>query len=334
MKAIIPAAGTGQRMRPFTFTKPKPLITVAGKPIICHILDSLEGIVDEVVIVVGYMKEKLMAFLTNHYTDKIKFTFVHQEERLGLGHAISLALERTGADPVIITLGDELFTMRYGDMIKIHQAASQRADATLGIKKVTVPTRYGVVELEGSRIIHMEEKPPKPKTNLAIAGVYIIENTSLLKQCLAEQLSRENDKEYELTDALQLMIEKGSRINSFLISEWYDCGRPEMLINVNSLLLNKSVTMIESPVENTIIVDPVIIGPGCEIKNSSIGPYVSVDRDTTIVGCQLESTIVGSNTVIENQLLRDSIVGDSVKLIGKRKRVLVGDSTEIIEKRW
>lgn len=334
MKAIIPAAGAGSRMRPFTFAKPKPLINVAGKPIICHILDSLKGPVDEVIIVVGYMKEKLISFLTDRYENTFRFTFVEQEERIGLGHAAYLALCEAGDEPVLITLGDELFTMNYGEMVDLHRRPGTGFDATLGVKRVKNPTRYGVAVLDGSRIVEMEEKPEKPKTDVALAGVYIVENTAMLRECLRENLSQESEREYQLTDGLQSMLDKGASIDSFFIGEWYDCGMPDMLLNVNSLLLNKSGTTIESPVEKTIIVDPVIIGPGCEISGSSIGPHVTIDRNTCIDGCQLESTIVGAYSEIRNQLLKDSIIGDYVRLIGKRKQMRVGDRTEIVEKRW
>jgi len=329
MKVIIPAAGAGQRLRPFTFSKPKPLITVAGRPIICHILDSLEGIVEDVVIVVGYMKEKLTSFLTRYYQNKFNFTFVDQEERLGLGHAIHLALPYANGEPVLITLGDEFFTMGFDEMIKFHREGGPGRDATLGTKKVKDASRYGVAELDGTRIIRMEEKPEHPTTDNALAGLYIIENTPLLQECLSELILRETGREYELTDGLQLMIEKGALIDSFLIEEWYDCGRPEMLVEVNSLLLGKEGTSIKSPLHNTIIENPVIIGTGCVIRDSVIGPNVSIDRDTRIINCNMEDTIIGTGTVIENEILTDSIIGDFVKLTGKKNRMHVGDSTEI-----
>ena len=329
MKAIIPAAGAGQRLRPFTFSKPKPLITVAGRPIICHILDSLEGIVRDVVIVVGYMKEKLTSFLSEYYQDKFNFTFVDQEQRLGLGHAIHLALPYINGEPALITLGDEFFTMGFDEMIEVHRQGGPGRDATLGTKKVKDASRYGIAELEGTRILRMEEKPEHPTTEIALAGLYIIENTLLLEDCLSELISGEVDREYELTDGLQLMIEKGAWIDSFHIDEWYDCGRPEMLVEVNSLLLGKEGTSIRSPLHNTIIEEPVIIDAGCVISDSVIGPNVSIDSDTKIINCNIENSIIGTGTVIENEILTDSIIGDFVRLMGKKKRMHVGDSTDI-----
>jgi glucose-1-phosphate thymidylyltransferase len=317
-------------MRPFTHTKPKPLISIAGKPIIAHILDSLEGVVKEVIIIVGYKREQITEFLDNNYTDKFTFHYVPQEETLGLGHAVYLGLKDHLDEPVLITLGDEFFEMDYKEMTNLHNNAKP-CDGTLGIKHVDDPRQYGVVTLEGDVIIELEEKPEHPKSQNAISGVYFLEDTKGLYDNLHEMITTTESVNYQLTDALQMMVDKGSKLKSFDIkSDWYDCGRPEMLLNVNQLLLGKSGSKEQSQHKDTVIIDPVIINPGCKIERSVIGPNVSIDSGTVIENCLIRNSVIGQQCEIRSKILKDSVIGDEVKLKGKSDKMNVGESTEMV----
>jgi glucose-1-phosphate thymidylyltransferase len=342
MKALIPAAGAGTRLLPFTHTRPKPLIFVAGKPILGHILESLKGVVDEVVIIVGYMKEKLMEFVDGHYGEHFKVTYVEQKRRLGLGHAILLGKEAVGDEPVLITLGDEVFGITFKQMVDIHDGLGDCA-ASLGIKEVDNPSNYGVVELEGGRITRLVEKPADPPASTAIAGVYIVNDSPALWGALeglaAPKMSAENGgnsdscgvvrEEIQLTDGLQRMVEGGHTLMSFQLDEWYDAGRPNMLLDVNEVLLEQLGSSVRCEPENSVVIEPSSIEAGCRVVNSVVGPNVSVAEGTVIENCILRRTIVGAGSYLENISLTDTIIGDGVKLRGNPRRMNVGDSTEI-----
>jgi glucose-1-phosphate thymidylyltransferase len=238
MKVLIPAAGQGVRLKPHTLTRPKPMIYVAGKPIIGHILDNLKGLFDDIVIIVGYMKDKLIEYVDNNYSNDFKISYVEQTEILGLGHAVYMGKEKVGNDPVLITLGDEFFGMSYEDMLSAHQKLLPAA-CTMGVKHVENPSHYGVVELVDGKVTKLIEKPLDPPTDLAISGVYFVEDTSLLWSCLEELMAQEETQIYQLTDALQMMVDKNAEFKLFEVPDWYDCGQPEMLLDVNHLLLDK-----------------------------------------------------------------------------------------------
>ncbi len=328
--ALIPAAGKGERLRPLTHTKPKPLVFVAGKPIIGHMLDDLQGTVKEVVVVVGYMKELLIEYLEENYSDRFDLHYVEQKKRLGLGHAIKMAVDAHGENKrYLVTLGDEFFGIPYSDMIKSHEKYGD-CDASLGIKTVDDPRGYGIVELQGEKIVHLEEKPEKPRANTAIAGVYIINNTPLLNQCLDQVVDKHKDGEIQLTDALQLMIDKNADLRSFDVPVWYDCGRPEMLLRVNQVLLDQlEIDNGHDGLVDSVVIPPSYIAPGCEIKRSVIGPYVSVAQGARITDSVIRESIVGKNTNLENIVMSESIIGDGVQLSEKSAKVNIGEDTVI-----
>ncbi|NMB46994.1 MAG: NTP transferase domain-containing protein, partial [Firmicutes bacterium] len=222
MKAILPVAGVGSRLRPQTHTVPKALVHVAGKPILGHILDSLQPTgIDEVVLVVGYLGEKIVDYVKSTYDLRVQV--VEQEERLGLGHAIFLTRECIQADePVLIVLGD---TIVQADL----RSVLQRRTTAIGVREVDHPSNFGVVQLEGNRITKLIEKPKEPPTNLAVVGVYYIENSDLLFRSLAGIIEEDirMGGEFQLTDGLQRMIDHGEPMEVFNVEDWLDCGNPE-----------------------------------------------------------------------------------------------------------
>jgi glucose-1-phosphate thymidylyltransferase len=227
MRAIIPVAGEGSRLRPHTYTLPKVLINVAGKPIIGHILDKIihDGF-NEATIVIGYMGEKIIKYVTSNYT--LKVDFVEQEERLGLAHSIYIARETIPDEPVLIILGDTIFDVDLKPVISGKYTS-------LGVKYVEDPRRFGVVQNSGEFASKLIEKPDTPISNLALVGLYWIKNTKVLKKSLTEIVEGEikTRGEYQLTDALQKMIDSGEKITTFNVEGWYDCGNPETLLSTN-----------------------------------------------------------------------------------------------------
>jgi len=333
-KALIPAAGIGTRLKPFTFTKPKPMVYVAGKQIIGHILDNLIGAVDEVHIVVGYLKEKLMSYVDENYSQHFRIHYIEQQERKGLGHAVYQARDSIRNSPLLITLGDEIFDMRYSEMIATFEQDCRERDfiGSLGVKMVDRPQRYGIVELGEHGVERVVEKPEHPRSNLALAGVYLFENSNVIFNYLDKLINEKDIRtkgEYQLTDAIQLLIEDGHGFGTFQIDYWYDCGRPSMLLNVNRLLLEKSGSRVEVDVKNSVIIPPTIIGKDCRIENSVIGPYVSIAAGTEVERCVIANSIIGTQTRLEHLNLSESIIGDEAVLEGSVQKMNIGENTKI-----
>jgi glucose-1-phosphate thymidylyltransferase len=333
--ALIPAAGSGVRLRPFTFTRPKPLIYVAGKPILGHILDGLVGVVDEVTVIVGYMADKVEDYCLRTYGDVLEFNFVPQEERLGLGHAVLHGKGHVSDGGLLITLGDEIFGMAYSDMVKAHEA-NQPCNASVGLKRVADPRNYGVVELDDvGRIVAMVEKPEHPTTDTALAGVYIFERSDELFEALEDVIRRDikTRGEYQLTDAMQLMSQDSMVFKGFIIDKWYDCGRPEMLLEVNRRLLQDSPPANHvddaAQLEQSVVVPPVAIEGECIVKRSVIGPYVTLGRGSQIRDSVLRSCILAEECDVRNVVLHEAVLADRVEIRGRSHRMTVGEQTLI-----
>lgn len=339
MKVLIPAAGQGVRLKPHTLTRPKPMIYVAGKPIIGHILDNLKGLFKDIVIIVGYMKDKLITYVDANYSEFFNIEYVEQVDQLGLGHAVYMGKEKIGPSPMLITLGDEFFGMSYSEMLEEHKKLMS-AGCSLGVKHVPNPSHYGVVEESAGKVTKLVEKPKKPATDLAIAGVYLVEDTDMLWECLEMVMGiGEGDESqatnklapvnYQLTDALQLMVERGSEFKTFMVPDWYDCGRPEMLLEINQILLDKYSSENRGVIRRCVLIDPVQISENCKLEDSIIGPHVSIAEGTVIQNSIIKNTIIGSGSEIKNMVLSASIINDEVVMHGRGQTVNVGENSEI-----
>ncbi|MGD0339248.1 MAG: sugar phosphate nucleotidyltransferase [Bacteroidota bacterium] len=321
MKAIIPVAGVGSRLRPHTYTLPKVLLNVAGKPIIGHIIDKLiETGIDNATVIVGYMGDKIREYITNHYD--IHVDFVEQEERFGLGHSIYIARETLPSEPVLIILGDTIFDVDLVPIIKQNESA-------LGVKWVEDPRRFGIAEVDHGYIKNLIEKPEHPTSNLALVGLYYITNTRLLIESVT-QLVKENIRtknEYQLTDALQLMISKGERIKTFHVEGWYDCGKPETLLETNRHLLDKYPSKPSH--DGIVVIPPVFISKKCTISHSVIGPYATIADGAVVRDAIIRNSIISEDAQVQGALLENSIVGNNATVRGVWKRINVGDSSEI-----
>jgi glucose-1-phosphate thymidylyltransferase len=330
MKIVIPAAGAGKRLYPHTYTKPKPMVFVAGKPIIGHILDKAIAMKPrEVVIVVGYMKDRLIDYVSENYQRKFrKITYVSQDEQLGLGHSIYVAREAVGDSPVMIALGDMIFKGGYKEFADLHKG-NGACSGSIGVKEIDNPRHYGIVTLDQEcRVKNLVEKPRRSASKLGIAGVYFIEDTPALFRALEEIVQCRNGGEIQLTDALQRSVEQGADYRTFEVNSWYDCGRPASLLEVNRLLLAELKPKWKR-VEKSIIIDPVSIGRDVTIENSIIGPNVSISDNSTISNSIVEDSIVGFHSEVRHMMLRQSIVGDGVVLAGKSNSLNIGDSSTI-----
>lgn len=323
MQALLPVAGVGTRLRPHTHTLPKALVPVAGKPILGHILDELIPLgIDEVVLVVGYLGDKIVQYVSSHYGLKVRF--VEQQERLGLGHAVYLAQSALHLDePVLIVLGDTIFRAKLAPVLAGKVSA-------LGVRPVDDPTKFGIVELdEHHRIRRLVEKPAHPTSNLAIVGLYYVQHPDRLMAALDEVIRRDQrvKGEYQLTDGLQHMIEAGDEWDTFPVDEWYDCGNPQTLLTTNHVLLAENGHPY--PPGKNIVIPPVSIAPSAQLENSVIGPYVSIGDDVIVRHSIVRESILNEGCRVENVVLSDSLVGEHAVVAGSFTSLNIGDSSEI-----
>lgn len=321
MKAVIPVAGEGTRLRPHTHTVPKPLLRVAGKPILGHILDDVVDLgISGIVLIVGYRGREIVEYVRRNYD--IDVSVVEQTERLGLGHAIFVSREYVGDEPVLIMLGDSIFK---GDLRGMVGAGGNY----IGVKRVSEPQRFGIVEIEEGRIVSLVEKPDWPKSDLAVVGVYCIEDSAALYGSLETIINSgiRTKGEFQLTDALNRMIDDGVVIKAFEVEGWFDCGKPETLLETNRALLEIASPKIEIP--GTILIQPVHIAPDVEVDSSIIGPYVSIAGASVVKKSIVRNSIIGENALVEDALLDSSLIGDNAVVKGMFKKLNVGDSSEI-----
>jgi glucose-1-phosphate thymidylyltransferase len=321
MRAIIPVAGIGTRLRPHTFTVPKVLLNVAGKPIIGHILDKIiEAGFSEATIIVGYLGEMIKEYVHTNY--KIKVDFVEQEEQLGLGHAIYISRRTFSHDPILIILGDTIFDVDLKSMVRNDQTQ-------IGVKTVDDPRRFGVAEITGGLISKLVEKPESPKSNLALVGLYYITKPQLLINCL-EKMIQNNIRtkgEFQLTDALQMMIEQNEKMNPFAIEGWFDCGKPETLLSTNRHLLEHQP--VPRPLKDVLIKPPAFISPTAKVTNAIIGPNATIAEGATVENTIVRNSIISEGATVINTLIEDSIIGKNAVIRGNYKRINIGDSSEL-----
>lgn len=323
MIAIIPVAGVGTRLRPHTHTAPKPLLHVAGKPILGHILDQLAHLSPEkVVFVVGHMGDQIIDYVRREYD--YDTLFIEQTDLAGLGFAVSLALEHTGQEETLILLGDTIIDC---DL----QALVSAGHNVLGLKSVDDPTRFGIAEVESGRIVRLVEKPEQPASDLAIVGVYYIRDTAVLRSELQYLMQHKMTSrgEYQITDALQRMIERGCTLLPFTIENWYDCGKKETLLATNRALLATAPQMVGG--EGAVFVPPVFVAPDAVVEGAIIGPFVSIGPGARVRNCIVRDSIISAGARVSDILLEGSLVGNGTELRGHFKKFNVGDDSEVTD---
>lgn len=322
MRAVIPVAGIGTRLKPHTYTTPKVLLNVGGKPMLGHILDKLleEG-VHKSTFVIGHLGDQIKDYVIKSYPS-IKADFIQQNKMEGLGHAIYTAIPTFDDKEIFIILGDTVFDVYLKDVFKSKQSS-------LGVKKVDDPSRFGVAVLENGYIKKLVEKPTTPVSNLALVGLYYIANSDALVKSLNNLVKKDirTKGELQLTDALQMMLDDGEKIKTFEVNGWYDCGKPETLLSTNKFLLDQKSST--KKFDNVVVNLPVYIADDAKIENSVIGPYATIDKGCVIKESVIKNSIVGSNSQVSKAMLNGSIIGNNTIVKGAFKRLNIGDSTEI-----
>ncbi len=321
MKVVIPAAGIGKRLRPFTYTKPKALLPVAGKPIIAHIIDGLKGLpIEEVIIVIGYMGERIQEYFHNFKDFKISYAI--QKEFEGLGHAVYQAKKFVGSAPVLIILGDTVFDVDY-------KKFTEADTGVIGVKEVDNPGRFGIAEMDGQIVKKVVEKPETPSSNLAIVGIYYFPDSAFLFNAIEENIKKDKRTkgEIQLTDAIQVMIDRGEKLTVKRIQGWFDCGKVETLIDTNRFLLSKE--NFYPKIEGSLIIPPVYIGENTQVKNVVLGPYVSIGNRAIIKDAIIKNSIVDNGAKLRGILMKNSFIGENACIEKELDVLVIGDNSEI-----
>ena len=324
MKVIIPLAGKGTRLRPHTHVTPKPLLEVAGKPVMSYILDDLErlGGVGQIVYITGHLKERVEEYVKGHY--HFPSVFVEQVVQNGTASAVQLAREYVD-EPVLIIFVDTIFD---ADLSVINETD---ADGIIWVKEVEDYQRFGVVVSDGEgnmrRII---EKPSEPISKRANIGLYYIRNWKLLYEGIEHVMKQApNRGEYYLTDAFQYMIDHGARIKVVDVAGWYDAGKLDTLLETNRVMLQKGRAHRPASAGDSRIFDPVYIHDDAVLEHATIGPNVSIGAGTVVRNSEIRDSVVGERSTITDSTLRQSMVGDEVVLEGVKGSVTVGDHSEV-----
>jgi glucose-1-phosphate thymidylyltransferase len=324
MKVIIPLAGKGTRLRPHTHVTPKPMLKVAGKPVMSYILDDLKklGNVEQIIYITGHLKEKVEEYVKSAYD--FPSVFIEQKVQDGTAGAVALAREHVH-EPVLIIFVDTIFD---ADLSVIH---TSDADGIIWTKEVEDYQRFGVVVAdENDYMTRIVEKPKDPISKRANIGLYYIRNWKLLFEGLDHVLAAPpNMGEFFLTDAFQYMIDHGAKIEVRDVAGWFDAGKIETLLDTNRVVLERGGARRPADVAGTTIIDPVYVEDDVTLRNATIGPNVSIGSGAVIEDSEVSHSIVGRDTRISKSRLTKSLIGDSVVLKGLRGEVTIGDHSDI-----
>ena len=325
MKVIIPLAGKGTRLRPHTHITPKPMLKIAGKPVIDYVMDDLQrlGNVEQVIYITGHLKDKVELYARAKYP----FDSVFIEQAVQDGTAGAVALARPHVDqPVFIIFVDTIFD---ADLSVVNRTD---ADGIIWVKTVEDYQRFGVVVTDADgNMTKIVEKPSTPISKRANIGLYYIKNWKLLYEGIDWTLRQPKNKgEYYLTDAFQYMIDKGAKIKVIDVEGWYDAGEQGTLLETNRTILEKGRARRPQTVPAGVqVIDPVYIEDDVVLSASTIGPNVSIGSGSRVEGSELRDTIVGNGTTVSNSVLSGSMVGDAAVIDGVRGQANVSDHSVV-----
>lgn len=336
MKAVILSGGSGVRLAPLTNTVTKQLLPIANKPTLFHILESIKDETDirSICVVVSeeyghQVKERLQ---NSHYSKYFDFDFVFQDKPLGLAHAVQITNMHMGNDPFLMFLGDVLIAK--GELKNAYnQFKKNKPESLVVLKEVNDPRPYGIAEVENGHVLKLVEKPQEPKSNLCLAGIYFFRPSIFYAIANIKPSYR---GELEITDSVDFLIQQKKPVEYYIIKNWwFDIGTPENMILANCTLLaetkNSGSFDGSITIENSEIIDPVIIGKNSVIKNCRIGPYVSIGENAHLENIEVERSIIRNNNKIVNvsRILSESIFGDNVEICYPEKLHLNGKTNKI-----
>ncbi len=329
MKIIIPMAGRGSRLRPHTLTVPKPLVPIAGKPMVQRLVEDLASsygqAIEEIAFIIGDFGEQVKKDLIEIAESLgAKGAVYTQDEPLGTAHALLCAKDSMGG-PAFVAFADTLFQADF--------SVDAAVDGMIWVQKVEDPSAYGVIKVNEENIItDFVEKSPVFVSDLAIVGIYYFKDTNILRDELQYLLDNDiKDKgEFQLTSALENMKGKGMKFKPGSVQEWLDCGNKDNVVYTNSRILEikkDKETLVDpsATVDNAVIIPPCYIGKGTVIKNSVIGPHVSIGNNSKVDNSVIINSVIQSDTTIENANLENSMLGNLVEFEGKKSEISIGD---------
>jgi len=326
MKLIIPLAGFGSRMRPHTWTKPKPLFSVAGKPFLGHLLDKFAPLnLDEVVIIYGWLGDQIQRYVAASYPG-LKTHFIEQAELKGQSHALWLAREHLHGDGIVIFV-DTFFDMDMGVL------AAPTGDGIAFIKEVEDPRRFGVVELDqDGYVTRFIEKPTSVENKKVVIGFYWVRDLEWMVRCIERQMASGGmfEGEYFLTDTFQVMVDDGARFRIHAVDVWQDTGKPETTLATNRYLLDHghdNSARVSAP--RGIILPPVNIASDVVIEDAVIGPYANVGSGCVIRRAIIRNCIVEGGALVEDAYLEGSLIGEKAQVKGQPTRLNIGHSSTV-----
>ena len=328
MKVIILLAGYGKRMRPHTWSRPKPLLRVAGNTVIGHILDMMKEITtEEVVFVVGYKGDQIEAWIRENYPH-LDTHFIVQEKALGQAHAVWLCRDFLNDGDVVVAFGDGIIEADYANF------TDPSADAVFLVKEIEDPRRFGVAVLnEEGYVTALIEKPPTKEHKLALAGINWFRSGRQLYQAIETIIDegRQTLGEYFMVDSYQVLLEKGAKIRTMHLNQWADAGTPQAILSTNARLLSAghatSDALERSFSDGFTVLPPVYIHPEADIVAAVIGPYTSIDANVRIRNAVVRNSIVDPGAQLENCILDNALVGENARVVGQGKALFVGDNS-------
>jgi len=324
VKVIVPLAGKGTRLLPLTKRVPKPLVKVAGRPVMDYVMDTLRGLdVEELIVITGHLKDVVERHIVEHYP--VKATFVGQETLNGTAGAINLARPYVDG-PVLIVFVDTLFD---ADMSLVR---TSDADGIIWAKEVEDYQRFGVLVTDrGGRMTRIVEKPDTPISRLANIGLYYMRDWRTLFEGIAEVMRRPPGVggEFYLTDAFQYMVDRGRQLQVAEVTGWYDCGKVETLLETNHHLLEHGSARAPQPAPGVTIRPPVHIEEGVTLREATIGPNVTIETGSEVRESTIEDSILGRNVRVTRATVRGSLVGDGQVIEGRTIERSVMDAGEL-----
>ncbi len=332
LTVVIPMAGFGKRLRPHTWSRPKQLLSLAGKTVIEHVLDTFNTLPGDIqieyVFIVGYLGDKIKSFMLEEHPD-VSVHFVIQEEMRGQSHAIYLAKDYIDG-PMIMVFADTLIETDLAFLDK------EKSDVVAWVKPVPDPRRFGVAEVDkNNRVIRLIEKPKAMDNNLALVGFYYFKDGRDLILAIEKQMDQKVQLkgEFFLVDAINIMIDHGkSKMRTEKVSVWLDAGTYDAMLSTNRYLLDHGHDNSEKAAQRmgTCIIPPVYIHPEAEVESSVIGPYATVEAGCKVLGSKIKNSIVERGSQVEDVILDGSLVGQNTSIKGSSTTINIGDDTEIV----
>ncbi len=330
LKIVIPMAGLGTRLRPHTWSKPKQLVSVAGKAVLGHVLATFSTLPDpkniELIFVVGYLGDQMQPYMQKHYPG-MKVHYVLQEDPKGQSHAIYMARDYlTG--PMLMVFADTLIEADLSFL------AEEKTEAVAWVKAVPDPRRFGVAEVNADGLVtRLIEKPREMDNNLAVVGFYYFRDSQSLLSAIEEQMRRDVQLkgEYFLADAINIMLEGGLRMRTETVSVWLDAGTPESILETNRYLLENGRENSAEAAQRSgiVVVPPVYVDPSADLEESVIGPYTSIGPDSHVERSVVRNSILEEGSQVRDTVLEGSLVGKGVRVDGRPSIINVGDDAVV-----